>query len=60
MSIYSEKLAQVQVLINCRYLIAPSEPMKMPPLINVGALYIDDIMSYNSLTTVCFWCNEIF
>ena len=36
MSIYSDKLALIQVLINCPYSIAQ----------------IDDVMSYKSLTTI--------
>ena len=52
MSIFSDKLAHVQVVINCQYFVAylcTSEAMLTH---NLGALYYNDIMSYNSLTTV--------
>ena len=51
MSIYSDKLAHLQVIIKCWYSVAhlcTSEAMLAHIL---GGLHFDDVMSYNSLTT---------
>ena len=50
MIIYSDKLAHVQVVINCQYSVA-----QMCTREDTLAHYLgipDDVMSYNSLTTV--------
>ena len=52
MSIYSDKLAHIQVVINCPYFIAQMCTHEDTLAHNLGALYIDDVMSYNSLTTI--------
>ena len=52
MSIYSDKLAHVQVVINSRSTDAPMRTRE-ERLANIsGVLSIDDIMSYDSLTTL--------
>ena len=51
MSIYSDKLAQVQVVINCRYFFAPMCTREDVLAHDLGAPCIDDVMSYNLLTT---------
>ena len=51
MSIYSDKLAHVQVVINWPYFIAQMCTREDMLAHNLGAPYIDDVMSYNSLTT---------
>ena len=51
MSIYSEKLAHVQVAINYRYFMVQSCTSESGLAYISGAASIDDIMSYNSLTT---------
>ena len=53
MSIYSDKLANVQVVINCRYSVTQMCTYEDTLAHNLGALYIDDVMSYNLLTTIC-------
>ena len=52
MSIYSDKLALIQVLINCPYSIAQMCTREDMLAHILGAAYIDDVMSYNSLTTI--------
>ena len=57
MSIYSDKLAHVQVFINCPYYVAQmcTHEESEDKLTHIlGASYIDDVMSYNSLTTLMF------
>ena len=51
MSIYSDKLAHEQVIINCQYLVARMCTREATLAHNLGALFIDDVMSYNSITT---------
>ena len=61
MSIYSDKLAHIQVVINSRYFIAQMCTCEDTLAHNLGAPYIDDIMSYNSLTTLIslsLLCNQ--
>ena len=48
MSIYSDKVAYVQVVINCRYSVAQMYTSEDMLAHNLGALYFDDVMSYNS------------
>ena len=48
MSIYSYKLAQVQVVINCSNSVAQMCTRDDTLAHNLGAPYIDDAMSYNS------------
>ena len=52
MSIYSDKLAPVQVVTNCRYFIAQLCTREDTLAHNLGVPYVDDVMSYNSLTTL--------
>ena len=62
MRIYSDKLAHVQVVINCLYSIAHLCTSKATLAHNLGALHFDDVMSYNSLTTVCMFdsmCSQL-
>ena len=51
MSIYSDKLAHVQVVINCRYSLAQMCTREDTLAHNFEALYFDDVMSYKLLTT---------
>ena len=54
MSIYSDKLAHVHVVINYPYYsVAHLCTSEATLAYNLGALHFDDVMSYNSLTTVC-------
>ena len=52
MSIYLDKIAHVQVVINCQYSIAQMCIHEDTLAHNLGAPYIDDVMSHNLLTTV--------
>ena len=51
MSIYSDKLAHVQVVIKSWYLVAQKCTREDMLAHNLGARYFDDVVSYNSLTT---------
>ena len=51
MRIYWDKLAHVQVVINCQYLIAQMCTSEDALPHNLGTLCIDDVMSYNSFTS---------
>ena len=53
MSIYWDKLANVQVVINCRYLVAQLCTREDGLAYILGAPSIDDVVGYNSLTTFC-------
>ena len=48
---YSDKLAHVQVVINCLYSVAHLCTTEATLAYNLGALRFDDVMGYNSLTT---------
>ena len=48
---YSDKLAHVQVVINCQYSIAQMCTHEDTLAHNLGKPYFDDVMSYNLLTT---------
>ena len=48
---YLDKFAHVQVVINCPYSIAQMCTREDTLAHDLGALYFDDVMSYNSLTT---------
>ena len=52
MSIYSDKLAHIEVVINCQYFVAQMCTRKDTLAHNLGMPYIDDVMSCNSLTTL--------
>ena len=52
MSIYWDKLAHVQVVINCWYSVAQMCTREDMLAHILGAPYFDDVMSYNSLTTI--------
>ena len=51
MSICSDKLAHVQLIRNCRYSVAQRCTRKDMLAHYLGALYLDDVMSHNELTT---------
>ena len=53
---YPDKLAHIQVINNCRYFVAQMCTPEDTLAHNLGAPYIDDAMSYNSLTTMV--CNN--
>ena len=48
------KLAHVQVVINCLYFVAQMCTCKDMLAHSLGASYLDDVMSQNELTTMCF------
>ena len=54
MSIYSDKLARKQVVINCPYSVAQMCTCEDMLSQYLGALYLDDVMSNNELTTTIF------
>ena len=54
MSIYSDKLAHVQVVINCWYSIAQMCTHEDTLTHYLGPPYLYDVMSPNELTTVYF------
>ena len=51
MSIYLDKLAHIQVVINYQFFVAKVCSHDVMLTHNLGSLFIDDIMSYNSLKT---------
>ena len=51
MSIYSDKLAHLQVIINCRYSIAKMCTREDTIAHYLGVPFIDDVMRYNALIT---------
>ena len=51
---FLDKLAHVQVIINCRYLVAQKCTREDMLAHNIVMPYLDDVMSYNSPTTVYF------
>ena len=51
MSIYSDKLAHVKVVINYQYSIAQMCTRVDTLTHYLGAPYLDDLMSHNELTT---------
>ena len=53
MSIFSDKLAHVQVFINCPHFVAQLCIREDKLAHNLGPPYFDDVMSLNSLTTAC-------
>ena len=64
---YSNKLSHVQVVINCPYSVAHLCTREDTLAHNLGALYFDDVMSYNSLTTggyciiqMVVWLSQLF
>ena len=54
MSIYLDKLAHVQVVINCRYSFAQLCTCEDTLAHNLGALHFDGVLCYDSLTTNLF------
>ena len=54
MNIYSDKLAHIQVIINCQYSVAQMCSREDMLNHNLGGPYFDDVMSYNFLTKVGF------
>ena len=54
MSIYSDKLAHVQIVINSWFFAAQMCTCEDMLAHILGALYIDDVMSYNSLTILLY------
>ena len=59
MNIYSDKLAHLQVVINCRYSVAHMCTRVDGLAYILGAPSIDDVMSYNSLTTEWYFIFQI-
>ena len=51
---YLNKLAHVQVVINCPYSVAQMCTREDALAYILGTWFIDDVMSYNSLTTMAF------
>ena len=51
-SIYWDKVAHVQVVINCRDSVAQVCTSEDILAHKLGAPYFDDVMSYNSLTNI--------
>ena len=51
MSIYSDKLAYEQVVINCRYSVAQMCTCEDTPAHYLGTLFNDDVMRHNTLIT---------
>ena len=51
MSFYSDKLAHIQVVINYQYSVAEMCTHEDTLTHKLGMPYVDDAMSYNSLTT---------
>ena len=51
MPVYPDKLAHVQVVINCQYSVAQMCTREDALAHNLDTQSIDDVMSYNSLTT---------
>ena len=58
MSIYSDKLAHVQVVINCPYSIAQICTREDTLAHNLGALYFDDVMSFISVLIASSLVND--
>ena len=52
MSIYSDKLAHVLVVIKCPYSVAQMCTCEDALAYILGAPFIDDVVSYNSLITL--------
>ena len=55
MSIFWDKLAHVQVVINCRYYVAQMCTGEDMLVHNLGAPYFDDVMSYNALSILQYY-----
>ena len=51
MSIYSDKVAQVLVFINCQYSVAQMCTRDDTLVHNLGVPYFDDVMNYNLFST---------
>ena len=56
---YSDKLAHILIVINCRYSIAKMCTCKDTLAHYLGAPFIDDIMRYNTLVTRCFHYSDL-
>ena len=54
MSIYSDKLAHIQVIINCQNIDVPMCTREDGLALIAGAPSIDDVMSYNSHNNIFF------
>ena len=52
MSLYLDKLAHVQIVINCQYSIAQLCNHEDMLAHNLGAPYFNDVISYSLLTTI--------
>ena len=55
MSIYSNKLAHVQVIINYQYSVSHMCTREDTLAHILGAPFVDDFMIYNLLTTIASW-----
>ena len=49
---YSDKLANIQIVVNCRYSIAQMCTHEDTLAHYLGAPYLHDVMSHNELTTL--------
>ena len=58
MSIYSDNLAHVQVVINCQYSIAQMCTCEDTLAHYLGPPFIDDVMIHNTLITPCKMVSE--
>ena len=54
MSIYLDKLAHAQAVINSQYFVAQMCTLEATLAHNLSAPFIDNVMSYNSFTTLIF------
>ena len=55
LALYSDKLANIQVVINCQYSIAQMCTHEDAFASYLGAPSLDDVMSHNELTTIVQW-----
>ena len=55
MSIYLDKLAHIQVVLNCRYSVEQMCTREDMHAHYLGAPFIDDVMRHNKLITQCFY-----
>ena len=51
---YSDKLAHLQVFVNCQYFVAQMGTREDTLAHYLGAPFIDDVMTHNTLITRCF------
>ena len=59
MSIYSDKLANVQVFINCRYFVAQMCTREDTLAHELGAPCLDDVMTLTTVKIVFFSAHQV-